>query len=57
VLITSLTTMGGLLPLLIWGTDVFWTQLSTVVVWGLGFSTVLVLLFTGMWERNARTGP
>lgn len=57
VLITSFTTMGGLLPLLIWGTDVFWTQLSTVVVWGLGFSTVLVLLFTGMWERSARTGP
>lgn len=56
VLITSLTTIGGLLPLLIWGTDVFWTQLSTVVAWGLGFSTVLVLLFTGMWERSARSG-
>lgn len=51
VLITSLTTMGGLVPLLIWGTELFWTQLSTVVVWGLGFSTVLVLLFTGMWEK------
>ncbi len=51
VLITTLTTIGGLLPLLIWGTEAFWIQLSTVVTWGLGFSTVLVLLFTGMWEK------
>lgn len=52
VLLTSLTTIGGLIPLLVWGTDPFWTQLSTIVTWGLGFSTVLVLLFTGMWERG-----
>lgn len=57
VLLTSITTIGGLAPLWIWGTELFWTQLSTVVVWGLGTSTALVLLFTGMWERSARTGP
>jgi multidrug efflux pump subunit AcrB len=51
VLLTSLTTIGGLIPMLVWGQDVFWTQLATVVVWGLGTSTALVLLITGMWER------
>ncbi|MEN9839130.1 MAG: hypothetical protein RL177_609, partial [Bacteroidota bacterium] len=30
VIITSLTTIGGLLPYLIWGTELFWIQLSTV---------------------------
>lgn len=52
VLVTSLTTMAGLLPM-IWGSDSeFWNDLAVVVIWGLAGSLVLLLLFMGMWERG-----
>lgn len=51
VMITSVTTIAGLLPLILFGTDPMWTTLAIVVSWGLGFSTVLLLLLTGMFGR------
>jgi hydrophobic/amphiphilic exporter-1 (mainly G- bacteria), HAE1 family len=51
VLITSTTTIAGLVPMIIFGTDPVWTHLAVVVSWGLGFSTVLLLLLTGMFGR------
>lgn len=51
ILITSLTTIAGLLPMILYGTDPMWTHLAIVVSWGLGFSTVLLLLFAGIWGR------
>ncbi|TVR32744.1 MAG: efflux RND transporter permease subunit [Balneolaceae bacterium] len=53
VMITSLTTMGGLLPLIIFGTNDFWTDLAVVVIWGLGTSLTLILLLMGVWEKDA----
>ena len=52
VMITSLTTMGGLLPLIIFGSNEFWTDLAIVVIWGLGTSLTLILLLMGIWERD-----
>ncbi|KIT14693.1 efflux RND transporter permease subunit [Jannaschia aquimarina] len=60
VLLTTLTTMAGLTPMMfgisvdfIGGgysfgspTALWWIQLATAVVWGLGVATVLTLLFT-----------
>ncbi|WP_179380305.1 efflux RND transporter permease subunit [Jannaschia marina] len=60
VLLTTLTTMAGLAPMMfglsvdfIAGgysigspTALWWIQLATAVVWGLGIATVLTLLFT-----------
>ncbi|WP_371154362.1 efflux RND transporter permease subunit [Jannaschia sp. 2305UL9-9] len=60
VLLTTLTTMAGLAPMMfglsfdfIGGgysigspTSLWWIQLATAVVWGLGIATVLTLLFT-----------
>ncbi|MGB3407552.1 MAG: efflux RND transporter permease subunit, partial [Jannaschia sp.] len=60
VLLTTLTTMAGLAPMMfglsfnfIGGgysigspTSLWWIQLATAVVWGLGVATVLTLLFT-----------
>lgn len=52
VLITSLTTLGGLFPLTLFETSEFWQTLATVVCWGLAFSTLFLILLMGMWERN-----
>ncbi|MEX0646454.1 MAG: efflux RND transporter permease subunit [Balneolaceae bacterium] len=52
VMITSLTTMGGLLPMIFIGSNEFWNDLATVVLWGLGTSLVLILLLMGIWEKN-----
>ena len=60
VLLTTITTMAGLAPMMfglsldfIGGgytmespTSLWWIQLATAVVWGLGVATVLTLLFT-----------
>ncbi len=60
VLLTTLTTMAGLAPMMfglsldfIGGgysigspTALWWIQLATAVVWGLGIATILTLLFT-----------
>ncbi|MBM2577054.1 efflux RND transporter permease subunit [Jannaschia sp. Os4] len=60
VLLTTLTTMAGLAPMMLGlsldfvgggysigsPTALWWIQLATAVVWGLGVATVLTLLFT-----------
>ena len=51
VLITSLTTLGGLMPLVLFDTSEFWNTLATVVCWGLASSTLFILLLMGLWER------
>lgn len=56
VLITTLTTIGGLIPLIIIGGSDFWQTLATVVVWGLGTSTLLILLLMGIWEKRNYDG-
>ena len=45
VLITSLTTIAGLLPLTLGlaGKSVIWGTVATAIVWGLAFSTILTL--------------
>jgi len=52
VMITSLTTIGGLLPLIFIGDNEFWTDLAIVVAWGLGTSLTLILLLMGIWEKS-----
>ncbi len=52
VMITSLTTMGGLLPLILFGSNEFWTDLAVVVIWGLGTSLTLILMLMGIWEKE-----
>jgi len=52
ILITSTTTIAGLIPLILIGSDAFWNNLAVVVCWGLGFSTILLLIFTGIWEKK-----
>lgn len=52
VMITSLTTMGGLLPMILFGSNEFWTDLAVVVLWGLGISLILILLLMGIWEKK-----
>ncbi len=50
-MITSLTTIGGLVPLVLIGSNEFWNDLATVVIWGLGVSLTLIVLLMGIWER------
>lgn len=52
VMITSLTTMGGLVPMVVIGSDPFWRDLAVVVIWGLGTSLTLLLLMMGVWEKT-----
>lgn len=52
ILITTTTTIIGLVPMMIWGGDEFWENLATVVFWGLSGSTVLLLLLTGIWAKR-----
>lgn len=52
VLITTLTTMGGLFPIFLLSEHDVWQPLSTVVIWGLSGSTFLILLLMGIWESN-----
>lgn len=54
VMITSLTTMGGLLPMILFGSNEFWTGLAVVVLWGLGTSLTLILLLMGIWEKERK---
>jgi multidrug efflux pump subunit AcrB len=51
VLITTLTTIGGLVPMIVFGESEFWSQLATITVWGLSASTILLLVLMGIWER------
>lgn len=43
---TTLTTVGGLLPLLLFSTGSFWPPLAVVIAGGVGFSVMLGLVFT-----------
>lgn len=46
ILLTSITTIGGLCPLIFWaeGTTQFLTPMALAICWGLGFATILTLL-------------
>jgi multidrug efflux pump subunit AcrB len=54
ILITTVTTIVGLLPMLITGSNEFWEALAVIVVWGLLFSTGILLLMSGVWESRKR---
>ena len=72
IFLTTITTICGLLPMMFQmnvnfreglitfggGTAEWWVQLSTAVVFGLGFSTIVTLIVTPVWlavpERIAR---
>ena len=56
ILITTSTTIVGLLPMMIFGTDTFWEALAVIVIWGLLFSTGFLLLMSGIWESRKRIG-
>jgi multidrug efflux pump subunit AcrB len=51
ILLTSGTTLLGLLPVLVWGEAGFWYHMAVVVSWGLAYSVVLLLAFSGMMTR------
>lgn len=46
ILSTTLTTMGGFLPLLLFSGGSFWPPLAVVIAGGVGLSVILSLLFT-----------
>jgi multidrug efflux pump subunit AcrB len=43
---TTITTVGGLLPLLLFSTGSFWPPLAVVIAGGVGFTVILGLVFT-----------
>ena len=45
IILTSLTTICGLAPMAlgVGGKSVFWAPLATAIMWGLAFSTLLIL--------------
>ena len=55
ILITSLTTLVGLLPLALGGDEssTLWRPVATAIVWGVGFSTVLTLFILPLFYRLA----
>ena len=46
ILSTTVTTVGGLIPLLLFSEGTFWPPLAVVLAGGVGFSVVLSLIFT-----------
>ncbi len=52
VILTTLTTLAGLLPLMLQNTSEFWHNMAIVVFWGLSVSTVLIVLLAGIWEKK-----
>lgn len=52
IVITTLTTITGLLPMMLIGTNEFWETLAVIVIWGLAFSTVLLMFMSGIWESR-----
>ncbi len=52
ILITTTTTIFGLIPMMLYGTNEFWENLAIIVVWGLLFSTVLLFLFSGILGKK-----
>jgi multidrug efflux pump subunit AcrB len=55
ILITSLTTLVGLLPLAVAGdkSQAMWRPVATAIVWGVGFSTLLTLFIVPLLYRLA----
>ena len=55
ILITSLTTLVGLLPLALAGnqSSTMWRPVATAIVWGVGFSTILTLFIVPLLYRLA----
>jgi len=45
-----ITTIAGLLPMMLIGTNEFWETLAVIVIWGLVSSTTLLLIFAGLWS-------
>ena len=43
VILTSITTIGGMTPLAIWGGSL-WSPLASALIFGLAFATVLILV-------------
>ena len=58
ILITSLTTLVGLLPLALAGdaSATMWRPVATAIVWGVGFSTVLTLFILPLLYRLVMAG-
>jgi multidrug efflux pump subunit AcrB len=52
ILITSITTLAGLAPILWLSTEEFWLQLSTIVFCGLSAGTALLFVFLPALKRN-----
>ena len=52
ILITTVTTITGLIPMMIFGNNEFWENLAIVVIWGLSISTILLLVMTGLRVRS-----
>ena len=56
---TTLTTVGGFIPLLLFTGGDFWPPLAIVIAGGVGFSVTLSLLFTPAvyrWLHEERAG-
>nr|WP_211162759.1 efflux RND transporter permease subunit [Alteromonas ponticola] len=58
ILSTTFTTVGGLIPLLLFSNGTFWPPLAVVLAGGVGFSVILSLVFTptvlGVINRRAQ---
>ncbi|WP_020402283.1 efflux RND transporter permease subunit [Gracilimonas tropica] len=52
ILITTVTTITGLVPMMIFGNNEFWENLAIVVIWGLSVSTILLLIMTGLRVKS-----
>ena len=46
ILSTTVTTVGGFIPLLLFSEGTFWPPLAVVIAGGVGFSVILSLVFT-----------
>jgi len=54
---TTLTTVGGFIPLLLFTGGDFWPPLAIVIAGGVGFSVTLSLLFTPAVYRWLHANP
>ncbi|HYX09727.1 MAG TPA: efflux RND transporter permease subunit, partial [Bacteroidales bacterium] len=52
VLLTTMTTLAGLIPLMLQGSSEFWNTMSVTVFWGLSISTVLIVMLAGIWDKQ-----
>lgn len=55
ILITTVTTIVGLLPMMLLGANEFWEALAVIVSWGLLYSTGFLILMSGIWESRKRS--